>query len=144
MIRFSVNEQKGVSMAANQSFEKGLIEALKKVLQNPDIELKYQHNGSDDRFYVFTATSGKKEVFKLRIYKENQKLEIVPSHCELTVDGKRQDISAESYKDLYEAASDEWWSRERKKREKETQAKEDKVLQQQNQTLNFLAGFERK
>ena len=138
-----MNEQKGVNMAAKQSFEKGLIEALKKVLQNPDIELKYQHNGSGDRFYVFTAMSGKNEVFKLRIYKD-QNLEIVPLHCELAVDGKRQDISAESYKDLYQAADDEWWSRDRKKREKETQTKEDKALQQQNQILNFLAGFERK
>ena len=130
-------------MSAKQSFEKGLIEALKKVLQNPDIELKYQHNGSDDRFYVFTATSGKNEVFKLRIYKD-QNLEIVPLHCELRVDGEPQDISAKLYEDLYRAANDEWWSRDRKKREKETQAKDDKVLQQQNQTLNFLAGFERK
>ena len=143
MIHFSMNEQKGFNMSAKQSFEKGLIEALKKVLQNPDIELKYQHNGSDDSFYVFTATSGKNEVFKLRVYKD-QNLEIVPLHCALTVDGKSQDISAELYKDLYKAAEDEWWSRDRKKREKETQAKDDKVLQQQNQTLNFLAGFERK
>lgn len=138
-----MNEQKGFNMSAKQSFEKGLIEALKKVLQNPDIELKYQHNGEYDSFYVFTATSGKNEVFKLRICKD-QNLEIVPLNSALTVDGKSQDISAELYKDLYNAAFDEWLSRDRKKREKETQAKEDKVLQQQNQTLNFLAGFERK
>ena len=143
MIHFNTDEQKGFDMSAKEDFEKGLIEALKKILQNPDIELKYQHNGSDDRFYVYTATSGKKEVFKLRIYKD-QNLEIVPLHCDLTVDGESQGISAELYKDLYRAADDEWWSRDRKKREKETQAKDDKILQQQNQTLNFLAGFERK
>ena len=142
MIHFNTDEQKGFDMSVKEGFEKGLIEALKKVLQNPDIELRYKHLGADDHFYVYTAMSGKKEVFKLRIYKD-ENIKIVPSNCELTVDGLRQGISDELYKDLYEAADHEWWSRERKKSEKEKQAKTDADLQYQKRALDFLAGFER-
>jgi len=123
-------------------FEKGLIETIKMILSNPDIELKYQHNGAGDNFYIFTATSGKTEIFKLRIYK-NQNLEIVQQHCDLTIDGASQGnfLNYESYKDLYTAAEKEWWSREHKKDEKKKQEKDDIIQKQQNKTLDFLANF---
>ena len=136
---FLTEKQKGKTMQQNK-FEKGLIETIKMILSNPDIELKYQHNGAGDNFYIYTAKQGNKEIFKLRIYKD-QNLEIVPLHSELTIDGERQSLQSATYKDLYTVADKEWWSREHQKDAKKKQTEEDKIEQQQNKTLKFLSGF---
>ena len=136
---FLTEKQKGKTMQQNK-FEKGLIETIKMILSNPDIELKYQHNGAGDNFYIFTAISGKTEIFKLRIYKD-QNLAIIPLHSELKINGEIQSLQPATYKDLYTLADNEWWSRERNKSENKKQAEEDTIQKQQNQTLNFLANF---
>lgn len=122
------------------TFEKGLIELLKKIMSNPDIELNYQHNGSGDNFYIYTAKQGDTEIFKLRIYKD-QNLEIIPLHCTLTINGEKQDFQPKLYKDLYTAADKEWWSREQQKDEDKKQTENNKIQERQNKTLGFLAGF---
>lgn len=123
-------------LTAKRKYEQGLIKTIKEMLKNPDVNIKYEHDGGNDPYFTYTVSQEKTEIFYLKY--------AIPGKADkstLRIKGKTQDWDPESLKELDLVVSKAWWDREGAKDAKKQQAKEDKVKQEQAEISSFLAGF---
>lgn len=135
-----------MSAVTKESFEQGALNLLHDILKRPDINIKYEHNGSSDPFFTHTVTLNDKEIFYLKYLIEEQYRGIdakvsTSDKSLLRIDGNQQDWSVESLEALHRLVDHAYWEQKRRKEAEKQQKIDDKKIQEQNKTISFLSNF---